>query len=137
MNNIAWRVRRRRGWRGQYEKIARTPAIDATQLSVRMPPEKLARLDAWIAKQPRPKPSRPEAIRRLVEQALGRTFLIGAAVAGVTKPAFSNVPTPYDWTISPPRQSREGEPRGIVWAKSHRRSFPIHVEPRKLLRAEP
>ena len=36
-----------------------------------------------------------------------RSFLIGAAVAGVTKPAFSDVPTPYDWTISPPRQSRE------------------------------
>jgi protein-L-isoaspartate(D-aspartate) O-methyltransferase len=25
----------------------------------------------------------------------------------LTKRAFSNVPTPYDWTISPPRQSRE------------------------------
>ena len=36
-----------------------------------------------------------------------RTFLIGAPVAGMTKPAFSDVPTPYDRTISPPRQSRE------------------------------
>jgi metal-responsive CopG/Arc/MetJ family transcriptional regulator len=30
----------------------------------------LDRLDAWIARQPEPKPSRPEAIRRLIEKAL-------------------------------------------------------------------
>ena len=36
-----------------------------------------------------------------------RSFLIGAAAAAVAKPAFANVPTPYDWSISPPRQSRE------------------------------
>jgi hypothetical protein len=33
-------------------------------------PDELARLDAWIAQQPDPKPSRPEAIRRLLEKAL-------------------------------------------------------------------
>jgi hypothetical protein len=37
---------------------------------VRMPPASLARLDAWIADQPEPKPSRPEAARRLIEMAL-------------------------------------------------------------------
>ena len=36
-----------------------------------------------------------------------RSFLIGAAAAAVAKPAFANVPTPYNWSISPPRQSRE------------------------------
>jgi hypothetical protein len=46
------------------------PKINATPLMVRVPPEELARLDAWIASQPDPKPSRPEAIRRLVEKAL-------------------------------------------------------------------
>jgi len=30
-----------------------------------------AAIDAWIARQPDPKPSKPEAIRRLVGQALG------------------------------------------------------------------
>jgi hypothetical protein len=35
-----------------------------------MAPENLARLDAWIASQPEPKPSRPEAVRRLVDKAL-------------------------------------------------------------------
>jgi hypothetical protein len=48
------------------------PRIDATQLAVRMPPENLARLDSWIAGQPEPRPSRPEAIRRLVDKALAR-----------------------------------------------------------------
>jgi hypothetical protein len=37
-----------------------------------MPPENLERLDAWIADQPAPKPTRPEAVRRLVDKALAR-----------------------------------------------------------------
>ena len=41
-------------------------------IMVRMPPRSIDVLDRWIAKQPDPKPSRPEAIRRLVEKALGK-----------------------------------------------------------------
>ena len=37
---------------------------------VRMHPPMLADLDAWIAKQKQPFPTRPEAIRRLVELGL-------------------------------------------------------------------
>ncbi len=37
---------------------------------VRMPHAAIDVLDDWIAAQPDPKPSRPEAIRRLVEKAL-------------------------------------------------------------------
>jgi hypothetical protein len=37
---------------------------------VRMHPPALAVLDAWIAKQKQPYPSRPEAVRRLVELGL-------------------------------------------------------------------
>jgi ParB family transcriptional regulator, chromosome partitioning protein len=37
---------------------------------VQVPVETLDRVDAWIVSQPDPKPSRPEAIRRLVEKAL-------------------------------------------------------------------
>jgi Arc/MetJ-type ribon-helix-helix transcriptional regulator len=36
----------------------------------RMPAELEAKLTAWIARQPDPKPSRSEAIRRLLERAL-------------------------------------------------------------------
>jgi hypothetical protein len=39
-------------------------------VGVRLLPEPLARLDAWIAEQPDPKPSRPEALRRLAMLAL-------------------------------------------------------------------
>ena len=38
---------------------------------LRMPLPLLAALDAWIEKQQEPKPSRPEAVRRLVAKALG------------------------------------------------------------------
>jgi hypothetical protein len=37
---------------------------------VRMQPPQLKALDYWIAQQPQPFPSRPEAVRRLVEVAL-------------------------------------------------------------------
>jgi len=39
-------------------------------LNFRAPTELTAALDAWIASQPDPKPSRSEAIRRLIETAL-------------------------------------------------------------------
>jgi len=34
---------------------------------VRMSEAELARIDAWIETQPEPKPSRPEAVRRLAQ----------------------------------------------------------------------
>jgi len=46
------------------------PRVDATPINTRFPPAELQALDAWIANQPAPKPSRPEAIRRLVEWAV-------------------------------------------------------------------
>lgn len=46
------------------------PRVDAKPLTVRVPPEELAALDAWIARQPEPKPSRPEALRRLAAKGL-------------------------------------------------------------------
>lgn len=42
-----------------------------TPVSVRLDPELLAALDAWIARHPEPQPARPEAIRRLLAGALG------------------------------------------------------------------
>jgi hypothetical protein len=43
-----------------------------TPIVVRMQPDQLAALNAWIARHPEPQPSRPEAIRRLVEKGLKR-----------------------------------------------------------------
>jgi hypothetical protein len=42
----------------------------APQIGLRLPPDNLARVDAWIAKRKEPDLSRPEAIRRLVELGL-------------------------------------------------------------------
>ncbi|HWW63369.1 MAG TPA: hypothetical protein VNZ43_01280 [Sphingomonadaceae bacterium] len=40
-------------------------------MSVRLDPELLAALDAWIARHTEPRPSRPEAIRRVLAGSLG------------------------------------------------------------------
>lgn len=42
-------------------------------VGVRLLPEPLAALDQWIARQPAPTPSRPEAIRRLLVTALAKS----------------------------------------------------------------
>jgi len=38
-------------------------------------------VDAWIAAQPEPRPARPEAIRRLLAEALGRHADAGSTAA--------------------------------------------------------
>lgn len=45
------------------------PTGVGTPVQVRMSPDQLARLDKWVKAQP-DKPSRPEAVRRLVDTAL-------------------------------------------------------------------
>lgn len=40
---------------------------------VRLPDSLLTEVDAWISRQPEPRPSRPEGIRRLLADALGGT----------------------------------------------------------------
>jgi hypothetical protein len=45
---------------------------------VRIPPEQLASLDAWIARQPELKPTIPAAIRRLTDKALAYEAAQGA-----------------------------------------------------------
>jgi len=52
------------------KKRGRPGFPDSVGIHTRFPPSIASALDAWIAAQPDPKPSRPEAIRRLVEQAL-------------------------------------------------------------------
>ena len=37
---------------------------------LRLQPKQIAAIDSWIAQYPEPRPSRPEAIRRLLETAL-------------------------------------------------------------------
>jgi hypothetical protein len=46
------------------------PQIGSKGVYVRIPPVQFAKLDAWIARHPDPKPTVPEALRRLAEKAL-------------------------------------------------------------------
>jgi hypothetical protein len=43
----------------------------------------LSKLDGWIGAQPKPKPTRPDAIRRLLEQALGDKLPVAKSAAPV------------------------------------------------------
>jgi len=47
------------------------PPVGATGLHLRLPPDLLAALDAWIERCSEPRPSRPEAIRQILAGALG------------------------------------------------------------------
>ena len=44
--------------------------MNAVPVLVRIPPAEIEPIDVWIKEQHKPKPSRPEAIRRLVELGL-------------------------------------------------------------------
>ncbi|GJD74108.1 hypothetical protein CFIICLFH_2341 [Methylobacterium goesingense] len=46
------------------------PRVDATPITVRVPPIQLAHLDALIADQPDPKPSRPDVLREALAEHL-------------------------------------------------------------------
>ena len=60
-NAIAGTEKRKRG---------RPKTSIGPNIGLRLYPELDEALDAWIAKQPKPKPSRPEAIRRILGEAL-------------------------------------------------------------------
>jgi len=45
----------------------------ATSINVRLEPNELTGLDAWIAAHSEPRPTRPEAIRRILAEALAKT----------------------------------------------------------------
>jgi hypothetical protein len=66
-------------------------------VSIRLKPDQLAALDIWIARQPEPWPSRPEAIRRLAQMSLEGSQapptqskdIAEEALANTTRPRFS------------------------------------------------
>lgn len=60
---------------GNDRKPRGRPRVDATHVGVRIPPDQLAALDAFVASQPDPKPSRPEAVRRLIDVGMRATVL--------------------------------------------------------------
>jgi hypothetical protein len=81
------------------------PRVDSEEVSVRMTRPTLDAVDAWISAQPDPRPNRPEAIRRLVAEALG-----GPAASTVKAPA-SPPPLP---------QPSEAFQRALVLSKARK-----------------
>jgi hypothetical protein len=65
---------------------AAPPTDKGTLIGVRLPPATLARVDRWAASQ-QDDPSRPEAIRRLVELGLGIAQRAGARTKKAAKAA--------------------------------------------------
>jgi hypothetical protein len=55
------------------QKRKPAPAGKATSIDVLLEPNELTGLDAWIASQAEPRPTRPEAIRRILAEALAKT----------------------------------------------------------------
>jgi hypothetical protein len=55
----------------QPKKRGPKPTGQGTPVQVRLHHDQLAALDAWIARQPEPKPTRPEAVRQILAGALG------------------------------------------------------------------
>jgi hypothetical protein len=52
------------------KKMGRPPTGIGKTIGLRLYREEEAALDAWIAQQPDPKPSKPEAIRRILRASL-------------------------------------------------------------------
>jgi hypothetical protein len=48
------------------KKMGRPATGIGTMVGVRLQPDQLAALDNWIAQQPDPKPTRPEAVRQII-----------------------------------------------------------------------
>ncbi|MBV8447402.1 MAG: hypothetical protein JO124_05365 [Hyphomicrobiales bacterium] len=51
-------------------KKGRLPSLSNTTIAVTLDPIELGALEVWISDQPDPKPSRQEAVRRLINEAL-------------------------------------------------------------------
>ncbi len=55
---------------GEKKKMGRPPTGIGPVVGVRLYPDIEEALEAWIGQQPDPKPSKPEAIRRILRAAL-------------------------------------------------------------------
>ena len=67
------------------------PRVDSEDVHVRLTRPALDTLDAWIASQPEPRPSRPEAIRRLLAEALGKPADVKSPALPPASDAFLRV----------------------------------------------
>jgi hypothetical protein len=88
------------------------PPVESEDVHVRLTRSAVDALDDWIAAQPEPRPSRPEAIRRLLAEALGKA------------PLLANFGEQTD-ADPPPVDNLDGVRRAIMaWVSEWRREDP-------------
>jgi hypothetical protein len=90
------------------------PRVDATPVNTRFPPDELANLDGWIKAQVKPKPSRPEAIRRLVELGLDQSKPLGRTSQKIAQQASALAEREVDRmvdTAAPPKEQAKRKSR--------------------------
>jgi Arc/MetJ-type ribon-helix-helix transcriptional regulator len=84
----------------QHKKKRGPPATGKTPIvALRIGPPLSSSLDAWIAEQPEPRPSRSEAIRRLLTEALGKPADAGSIAAGELEHGLDDVERKIDAMI--------------------------------------
>jgi hypothetical protein len=81
------------------KKLGRPAIGKGLQFNAMLRPEMAAAIDAWIAEQPEPRPSRPEAIRRLLTEALGKPADAGSIAAGELEHGLDDVERKIDAMI--------------------------------------
>jgi hypothetical protein len=84
---ICYRIFMMRSIADNKKKRGRPKTGIGPAVGLRLYPDLEQRLDAWIAKQSDPDLGRPEAIRRLLDQALEATAPLRPAGAHASKPA--------------------------------------------------
>jgi len=74
------------------KKLGRPAIGKGLQFNAMLRPEMAAAIDDWIAAQPEPRPSRPEAIRRLLAEALGKPAETAPPPAITDEAALPEIP---------------------------------------------
>jgi hypothetical protein len=85
---------------------------DPAQLDVHMSPAELNSLDAWIDTQPAPRPTRAEAIRRIVKEVLSRSARSKKSAAKAREMVGQEIDRRLDEASVPRGRKGQGESAG-------------------------
>jgi hypothetical protein len=100
---------------------------DAAQFDVRMSPDELNSLDAWINMQPAPCPTRAEAIRRIVKEVLSRNMRSKKSAAKAREMAGQEIDRRLDEASIPAGEERARRKRRLTKGPSEFREMRGHI----------
>ena len=96
---------------------------DPIQLDIRMSPDELNSLDAWINMQPAPRPTRAEAIRRIVKEVLSRNTRSKKSAAKARDMAGQEIDRRLDEASIPAGEERARRKRRLTKGPSEFREM--------------